>query len=164
MRANTKLPKEQRVGTKRKKESLSETGFVTPDQFKKERKGKGITSNGNSRLCGSLTAFLHHLGSIETRTGAWKCVYCGGDCYTRCGVCGVPAHNNPKTGEHAGKQCFLHLHNDDYYGLARCDSKLLKGKSKKDWTPPSANDVKKNKDHIDRLKKEHPYSLRSNPC
>ena len=139
MRAITKLNKSARC-RKRKEPTVDASGLVTPEQFRKAKNSlvrTGGVSKGKTRLCGSLTTYLEHLESVETRRGAWICAYCGYECYTRCGICGIPAHNNPQRGDHAGKQCFLYLHNDDYYGLARCDT-VLKGYAKQHWVPPLA--------------------------
>ena len=129
-------------------------------QFKKAKTGKAGTRTGKTRLCGSLTDYQKHVESIEVRTGAWKCNWCGEDCYSRCSICGVAAHNNPKAGLHKGKNCFLHLHNDDCYGLAKCDS-AVKGIPKRLWTEPSPEAVKLNQQYIEDIKKEHPYRLRN---
>jgi hypothetical protein len=114
----------------------------------------------NGRLCGDLNKYLYHRENIKTVKHALKCVFCGQLCYTKCGVCNLAAHDNPNRGEFTGFQCFTHIHNDQYFGLAWKDCKLLKTHAN-EWTEPSQDGIEKNSHHLHDIQRKVPYCLRA---
>jgi hypothetical protein len=87
------------------------------------------------------------------------CRWCGGWAYTKCGLCGVPIHNNPKWVEHMGKQCFYEWHNEKRFGLAFSDCALVIGKDKKDWKLPTPQQIQENELHIEKFQQKVQYNL-----
>ena len=132
---------------------------VTPAQFRDAKK------NDNARLCGDLTRITRHLNSIE-ECSQRLCGWCGEPCYYKCGLCGISAHNNAKKGKYPGRNCFMYLHNDAYYGLGWEDQHALFGGKRQEirkvWTPPTDEAIEKNARHIQSIQRSVPYRLRSN--
>ena len=96
-----------------------------------------------------------HLESVKViEGGGVDCNYCGDKCYTKCGICGFAAHNNPSKGSFKGRQCMLHMHSDGSYGLAYTDQKELFGgtlkQRKAEWRSPTLEEVKQNSLHIEK--------------
>ena len=93
------------------------------------------------RLCGDLTKLMKHMAPESLATGqqnAHSCVVCGRDAYAHDKICGVWLHAPAtKRGSSRGATCFFDYHNDQFFGLARCDWHQLLGKRKCDWVPPN---------------------------
>jgi hypothetical protein len=89
----------------------------------------------NGRLCGDLTKYMYHQRNIETVKHKLVCKFCAKDCYTRCKICKLACHDNPARGSSIGSECFTSLQNDQCFGLAFVDCKLLKT-NQKTWTEP----------------------------
>jgi hypothetical protein len=126
--------------------------MATLHQFKQEKKAQG-------RLCGDLCKFMVHKASITSSTHDLKCKWCGKNCYTRCGVCKMPCHDDPKKGDFKGYQCFTELHNDVRFGLAITDCAILK-KKKDMWMEPTEEQKEANSRHINNTQCKLPYNLR----
>ena len=124
---------------------------VTISQFNQLKKKK------HSRLCGDLGCFTVHVNHLKKIKCAKQCEVCGVDVYTVCSLCpGRPGlHFFPSKGIAKGKQCFVDYHNDDFFGLAKGDMTLFKGKRLKDWKPPSKRAAATNAKHIREIKKEN---------
>jgi hypothetical protein len=127
-------------------------GRVTIKQFKEEKKAHG-------RLCGDMSKYLVHKASIISTKHELKCKWCGKNCYTKCGICGIPCHDGPKKGVFKGYQCFTELHNDVRLGLAITDCALV-NKSKDTWTEPTEEEKEANSRHINNIQRKLPYRLR----
>ena len=127
-------------------------GKVTLAQLKQAKKVGG-------RLCGDLTMFQIHKESIETKKYELSCKFCGKLCYTRCGVCQLPCHDAPTRGSCKGYQCFTQLHNEQLFGLAIMDCKLI-NKDKNDWTPPTPQQKEENAKHVKEIQRKVAYNLR----
>jgi hypothetical protein len=166
MRVNTKrgsatLYAGEKRGRGRPRRNVTPDGdvaFVPPSQvtlghFKCQKRPM------NGRLCGNLTKFLYHRQNIETVKHKLVCKFCGKDCYTRCKICKLACHDNPTRGSSIGSECFTNLHNDQCFGLAFVDCKLLKT-DQKTWTEPTSDDKEKNSRHIDDIQRKVPYGLR----
>lgn len=131
-------------------------GRVTVRQFKEEKKAQG-------RLCGDMSKYLVHKASITSTKHELKCKWCGKNCYTKCGICGIPCHDDPKKGVFKGYQCFTELHNDVRFGLAITDCALV-NKSKETWTEPTEEEKEANSRHIKNIQRQLPYRLRGVPA
>ena len=142
--------KEKRPVGRPKKTRIDDEALpvVTPRQLKVAKRHKL-----KSRLCGDLTAIDHHILSKVTKKHSRKCAFCGEDAYTFCTICpGEPAlHFYPTKGDGKGRGCFMDYHSDACFGLARADLPVLLGKRTSDWSPPSANEKKKNAKHINSI-------------
>ena len=116
-------------------------------------KDLSVNSRGQrSRLTGDLSCFRHHLESVQTgRKHPKICVVCGENTYSVCHVCDKSMHFFPTKGSCAGRNCFLDFHDDNFFGLAYEDRKILK-KSKKDWSMPTQAKRKSNQRHIRNLR------------
>jgi hypothetical protein len=113
---------------------------------------RAIGRRGKSRLCGNLSHFERHVQSVETgKKHPLSCRVCGDHCYSMCKLCDKPLHFFPSRGKNQGKNCFLEYHNDNFFGLAVDDCKVMK-KRKSDWAPPTAAKKKVQARHIDSLK------------
>ena len=142
MRSSTQQRKKDRVGDEtvaprrgRPKRCTSETR--ESDSYVKGFKTSKRARGNNSRLCGDLSMLQHHMKSLETgRKHPKKCVVCGEDSHSFCGICGKALHMLPTRGPNVGKTCFVHYHSDSFFGLAKedCSVALIK---KKDWVYPS---------------------------
>jgi hypothetical protein len=126
-------------------------GKVTLAQLKHEHKPNG-------RLCGDLDKFIIHKESIKPSKHRMICKWCGEECYTQCGVCEMPCHDNPKKGDCKGKQCFIHLHSEMRFGLGRLDCALVK-KDKKNWEEPTEDEIRENCHHIKERQRILPYNI-----
>ena len=99
--------------------------------------------------------------------GVVDCVYCGGKCSTKCGICGFAAHNNPSKGTCKGRQCMLHMDSDGSFGLAYTNQKELFGgtlkERKAERKSPTLDEVKRNALlHIEKCAKpKSKYDLRN---
>ena len=127
-------------------------GRVTLKELKEKKTGK-------ERLCGDLEKYLLHKESIETIGHELLCKWCGDYCYTKCGVCGLAAHDDPKRGKFIGRQCFTKLHSEACFGLAITDCALV-DKEKEDWTEPTPQEKEANSKHIQEIQRKVPYGLR----
>jgi hypothetical protein len=119
------------------------------------------SSAKKARLCGDLDEFTKHFGSIKTgKKHAVNCVVCGIPASASCGICKVPLHhpasnratkNNPP----ANSNCFVDYHNTRFYGLAKCDCKLIPvgdlTKRKANWTYPNQRKKMVQSKYIERL-------------
>ena len=123
------------------------TAHVTPELLKANK------ATRTTRLCGDLDKYLYHLQSIDGFKHGALCAWCGEVAYTKCAICGTPLHNAPKKGEHAGKQCFLHYHNDMTFGQAY-DDRHLKNQTRKDWRLPTRQEVSAHKKLIKQAKSD----------
>ena len=75
-------------------------------------------------------------------------------------------HHDEAKGDHKGKQCFLHLHDDLSYGLGRKDRYELFGGDKvairNSWKSPTVDELKAHAAHIERIQQPPSrYTLRS---
>ena len=82
-----------------------------------------------------------------------NCAVCGTSAYSKCTLCNKYVHYNVTRGADKGKNCFFELHDDSYFGMAR-DDFLISNKKKGDWTKPSAQKLKKNKERIDKFSQD----------
>jgi hypothetical protein len=119
------------------------------------------SSAGKARLCGDLDLFTKHFASIKTgKKHAVNCVVCGTPASASCGACKVPLHhpasnratkNNPPP----YSDCFVDCHNTLFYGLAKCDCKLIPvgdlSKRKANWTYPNQRKKATQAAYIKRL-------------
>lgn len=74
---------------------------------------------------------------------------CGASTYWKCMICNAACCVLEKY-KWNGAVCVRRFHNQDYFGLARCDYKLH-GNRQKDWVQPTAPQIKLNKRHIANL-------------
>ena len=75
-------------------------------------------------------------------------------------------HNDEGRGNHVGKQCFIHLHDDASFGLGWKDKYELFGgdqvEVRTSWKSPTDDQLKAHAAHIDKIKNPNTrYSLRS---
>ena len=142
MRAVTSIPREKRGGKR--------LGKVSVAQVKRAKRW------GTSRLCGDVDKLCKHVESVISVSKSRICAWCGEPTYTLCGKCkddngkAVPLHYNPK-GARKGALCFYRYHNDSCFGLGKNDSSLLLKGKKSDWTPPTADDIAENAEHMSNL-------------
>ena len=119
-----------------------------------EREFKRSKQGGNSRLCGDLTKLRSHINSLEIGLKHPNiCAVCGTSAYSKCTLCNKYVHYNVTRGADKGKNCFFELHDDSYFGMARDDFQISNTK-KGDWTKPSAQKLKKNKERIDKFSQD----------
>ena len=119
-----------------------------------EREFKRSKQGGNSRLCGDLTKLKCHINSLEIGLKHPNiCAVCGTSAYSKCTLCNKYVHYNVTRGADKGKNCFFELHDDSYFGMAR-DDFLISNTKKGDWTKPSAQKMKKNKERIDKFSQD----------
>jgi hypothetical protein len=71
----------------------------------------------------------------------------------------MPCHDDTRRGPFKGYQCFLELHNEQRFGLAKVDCGLIK-KDKKDWIQPTPVEIESNSRHIEKIQRKIPYGLR----
>jgi hypothetical protein len=109
-----------------------------------------IGQHGKSRWCGNLSNLECQIQSVETG----KNTYCPVGCvaitiiqWANC-VTSKPLHFFPNIGKNMGKNCFLVYHNDNFFGLAVDNCKVMK-KRKSDWDPTSAAKKKVQVRHIE---------------
>ena len=57
-------------------------------------------------------------------------------------------HFFPVKGIAKGKSCFLDFHSDEFFGLAKSDTKLFHDLRLKDWKPPTVRAKKSNAKYI----------------
>jgi hypothetical protein len=89
------------------------------------------TNQQKACLCGNLEAFTKHFHSMVTgMKHATACAVCGIPASAQCGICKVALHppasnratkNNPPK----NSNCFVDYHNTMFFGLAKCDCKLI---------------------------------------
>ena len=170
MRANTQVNKKRAAATKSKEEAKRRSlqaangAVVTPQLF---REAKRVNKHTKGRLCGNLSSLIPHLESITRVKSGNLCAWCGETSYYKCKLCGVGCHHDEKKGEHIGKQCFIHLHDDASYGLGWRDKYELFGGDKvalrTQWRSPTPDELKAHAAHIERISNPQTrYSLRSN--
>jgi hypothetical protein len=145
MRVNTKrgaaaLYEGEKRGRGRPKRNVTPDGDVAVETATKVTLGQFNCQKKpmNGRLCGNLTKYLYHWQNIETVKNKLVCKFCGKDCYTRCQICKLACHDNPARGSNIGYECFTNLHNDQCFGLAFVECKLLKT-NQQTWTEPTNN-------------------------
>ena len=90
---------------------------VTEEIFKQ---GKAAS---NSRLCGMLDDVAIHFLSIKKRNNKGTCEVCGVSTYWKCHECKkyCCVLGGQLKREFMGTECAMRLHNDSFFGLARCD-------------------------------------------
>ena len=126
-------------GRKTKRDSQRES---FEQEFKKSKRG------ANTRLCGDLTKLRTHINNMELGLKhPNNCAVCGTSAYSKCRLCNKYVHYNVTRGVDKGKNCFFELHDDSCFGLARDDHKITNTK-KGDWTKPTAQKMKQNKEFI----------------
>ena len=145
MRVNTSKPKNVNGDGAAKKSNnrpkkTTKSKEITADQLNDNKRGN------KSRFCGNLTKYSLHLKS-EQRVSNMVCVFCDEMSYTKCGICDAALHNNPSTGKCKGRNCYLDYHSDVCFGLAKNDSHMIR-KRKSDWTFPTEQQRKLNKDLV----------------
>ena len=127
---------------------------VTVDVLKSLLRG-GRKSCG----CGDLDALCHHIESIKQLKNGQACEWCGEKAYQVCTVGldkdgkPVPLHFN--RGKPDSCKCFFHYHNDICIGLGRGDTMELLRMLKSNWTRATASQLKANRAHILKLKRDH---------
>ena len=121
-------------------------GRVTLKDLEEAKKPEG-------RLCGDLTKLLIHRKSIKIVKHLLKCRMCGGECYTKCGICKMPCHDDPGRGPFKHLQCFTELHSEAAFGLALQDCHLVK-KEKYQWVAPTQEDQDSNRRHIQKIQEK----------
>ena len=120
MRANTQVNKKRAAALKPKQDAKRRSlqaangAVVTPQLF---REAKRMNKSTKVWLCGNLSLLIPHLESIARVKSGNLCAWCGKMSYYKCKLCGVGCHHDEKKGEHVGKQCFIHLHDDALFGL-----------------------------------------------
>ena len=127
-------------------------GKVTLKQLNHAKRALG-------RLCLDVTKLLVHKSSVVAVKYPLRCRYCGDKCYSRCTVCNMPCHDNPRWGNFKGRQCFTELHNVARFGLAKCDCGLI-NKDKNDWRPPTEAEKQENARHVEEIQRKRHYALR----
>ena len=117
---------------------------VTVDQL------KAMKSRKNSRLCGNMKCLQTHVDHIKKIKCAKACEVCGVDTYTVCTLCpnNPGVHFFPVKGIAKGKSCFLDFHSDEFFGLAKSDTKLFHDLRLIDWKPPTVRAKKSNAKYI----------------
>jgi hypothetical protein len=135
---------------KKKRRAFELAGYqdsVSIDEFKKSKEGP------NPRLCGNLTEFTAHLKGILRQgtggrgRGALKCVVCNMRTYSICGLCVTTNSRDldghpplcffPSKGPSIGNSCFVDLHNDVFFGLAKKDCNTVVRKKEDEWVRPN---------------------------
>ena len=127
------------------------------------------SSAGRARLCGNLDEFTKHFGSLKTgKKHSVNCVVCGVPASASCGICKVPLHHPAsnratKNSPPPHSNCFVDYHNTQFYGLAKCDCKLIPvgdiSKRKANWTYPNQRKKVLQSKYIQRLLEAPPPSL-----
>ena len=163
-RVNTERPKKKRRASPERDGNLSSGGSrgkgrprqLTEEEMTNIKMRAGFTKakcmrGSRSRLCGDLDRLHQHLKSCKTGKKHPKlCVVCGEKAYSVCEICGEYMHLMPARGENAGKLCFIDYHNDCFFGLAKKDVEYT-GQAKKNWSYPSNNQRKRNKEYIENI-------------
>ena len=128
------------------------------NQSKAKRKVREFVQGGvnaenfqiaQKRLCGPLDELEVHIKSIQQHTWGSNCEVCGAKAYYKCGECNKFVCSPTTRGD--GKACHISLHNDSFFGLARCDSKLHNRVVSR-WKSPSATTRRRNKTLIENIK------------
>jgi hypothetical protein len=112
------------------------------------------TSNAARLSCGFIGELTEHFtacaGMEEGKK--LKCAFCGKPTYQFCGLCGVAVHKFAKDGVGDGTtSCFFLYHDTGCFGLARDDWKMTNKKRMKDWSFPTATDMKNNHTQMKQL-------------
>ena len=111
---------------------------------------QGYTAAKRSgRLCrDNFDTLRKHLNSMQQKSNPSMCNVCGKPCYWKCMECVPPTavHVLSSKGKFEGCGCFMDLHNDHFYGLARCDSS-----AKLRWLPPDEHDKRMQATKIKRI-------------
>lgn len=100
------------------------------------------------RLCGQLDNLQKHLSSIEKKSWKSPCAMCGTSTLWKCTICDTwlcTAANKSWN----GAECAVRYHNDSCFGLANCDHQYTGLKRR--WRAPTANDITRNKNKIQRM-------------
>ena len=86
---------------------------------------------------------------MQQKKNASICNACGMPCYWKCMECIPPrtVHVLSSKGKFTGCGCFMDLHDELFYGLARCDSA-----TKKRWQPPDERDKRMQDKMISHMK------------
>ena len=157
MRVNTKKRKSDRLESIKKRrrgrpkkseqDNAPHTHPVTKEMF------ESFSDGLNSRLCGDLTKFQEHVDSIERTKHQHVCKVCGGPSYTRCNLCpGKPSlHFFPGRGTNKGKSCFVHGHDDNWFGLCRDDATMI-GHQVQNWCLPTKQMIRSHRAYMYKLK------------
>jgi len=95
------------------------------------------TGADDCRLCGDLTRYANHVESYKPTKHVHKCVVCGEDCYTYCGLCEEYMHKQTNRGKHGDKICDIKWHNDSFFGLAKKDHQVHLKKSRNTYNNPT---------------------------
>ena len=141
MRVSTQQHSAQRQGGRTREQSCA----VTPAEI--------MWAKSDERLCGDLTKLTEHATSMARLSHKRNrvCVVCGENCSEICTKCGKSVHGLGKKRKGPGS-CFLDLHDDNFFGLAKCDmDESTRNHRKKDWTYPSDQTRQTNARHIKNL-------------
>lgn len=159
----TRLSHKQR--SKRKASALQKCADnqfrVSYEQYLDEKNPRG--RDKISRLCGDdLDALKAHIRSfIPVATGI--CQVCGANTWKACGECEKLTGRRTyccfkdKGGKGVSENmvsCCMDLHNDNYFGLCLNDRVTLFGERKSDFKKASKSEIKKNRQHIETLRKK----------
>jgi hypothetical protein len=109
-----------------------------------------VTKN---RLTGDLDAITNHLSSfrvMQSMNGK-LCKWCGIPAFTYCDQCPdkPTPHLYPTKGNVKGKACAIQYHNNQCYGLARCDAPAV-GLQMRNWKEPSQRKMQYHSDAVDK--------------
>ena len=137
---------------------FSQAGRVTYEQYceQKERTQR-LRSSLHPRFCNEdLEDLKGHFHKFEALEHSVNCDVCGEKgAWWLCKLCGVKLHWKKSRRDSQTKlPCAVDYHNEDSFGLARCDCELV-GRKIDNWTYPSAGGLKDNAHHINNLKTQY---------
>lgn len=126
---------------KRKRPPTSDDfGITKADIFEARESG---------RLCShKFSEFGKHLSSIKRKnrgSDKSKCSACGEGTYYKCMYCGVPLCYSGSRESKKDWSCMMDYHDEDCFGLLRCDSSV-----KKKWNKPT---LRQRLRHADKIRK-----------
>ena len=153
LRSVTRLSKRQRTDMRTVLDVADDgTKHVSYNHYldAKHPRGKGSVS----RLCGDdLDLLKAHLNSFY-KTSQGKCQVCGKDVYYKCGKCDKHCCFKSEL-KMMSISCCLDFHSDDHFGLVAEDRASLFGELKSKFKKATATELRKNKTHMQKLKKRH---------
>ena len=95
-----------------------------------------------------MTRYANHVESYKPTKHVHKCVVCGEDCYTYCGLCEEYMHKQTNRGKHGDKICDIKWHNDSFFGLAKKDHQVHLKKSRNTYNNPTPTEEFDQREHI----------------
>eukprot|EP00957_Ditylum_brightwellii_P118269 9020453-Ditylum_brightwellii.AAC.1 len=94
---------------------------VTIGKLKRAR----LKKHKAGRLCSNLENFNKHIASKLNVKTLKPCEVCGLECYTKCNLCNTAVHYFPQKGSQKNQTCFVDVHSDYFFGLARNDATMV---------------------------------------